>query len=65
MESSAKIEARRRMLFEEASKSNKKSTHLLKKVEPEIRKPNPDMTKVLMWQRKSAKLIEKGLRHLG
>ena len=65
MESSAKIEARRQRLFEKASKSNKKSTRLLKKVEREIRKPNPEMTKVLTWQRKSAKLIEKGLRYLG
>ena len=47
-----------------ATKYNKKSVRLLKKVEREIRNRRPDMAKINNWKEKSAKYVNKGLHYM-
>ena len=64
MDSTKDITVRRERLRLKAVKKNGKASRLLKKIEKEMRKRQPDMTKVLSLQRKSNKLVKQGLRHL-
>ena len=47
-----------------AIRKNKKATRLLKKIEKEIRKKQPNMTKVLSLQKKSNRLVKQGIKYL-
>ena len=47
-----------------AIRKNKKATRLLKKIEKEIRKKQPNMAKVLSLQKKSNRLVKQGIKYL-
>ena len=64
MEPTDKVESRRQHLLGKATKYNKKSVRLLKKVEREIRNRRPNMAKINNWKEKSAKYVNKGLRYM-
>ena len=64
MESTDKVESRRQHLLGKATKYNKKSVRLLKKVEWEIRNRRLDMAKINNWKEKSAKYVNKGLCYM-
>ena len=47
-----------------AIRKNQKATRLLKKIEKEIRKKQPNMAKVLSLQKKSNRLVKQGIKYL-
>ena len=64
MKSTRQIETRRQRLFEKARKSNVKSRCLQKRIQREMRRQNPNMNKVMKWQKKSVKYVNRGLRYM-
>ena len=64
MKSTRQIETRRQRLFEKARKSNVKSRRLQKRIQHEMRRQNPNMNKVMKWQKKSVKYVNRGLRYM-
>ncbi len=64
MESSSSVESRRQHLLAKATKANKISSRLQNKIQREITKRSPDMTKINKWQEKSARYVNKGHRYL-
>ena len=51
-------------LFEKARKSNFKSRRLQKLIQREMRRQNPNMNKVMKWQKKSVKYVNRGLCYM-
>ena len=64
MKSTRQIETRRQRLFEKARKSNVKSGRLQKRIQREMSRQNPNMNKVMKWQKKSVKYVNRGLRYV-
>ena len=64
MESERQIAVHRQRLVEKARRSNAKSVRLQKKIQREVKKRNPDMGKILNWQKRSARHVNKGLRYM-
>ena len=64
MESTRQIEARRQRLLEKAKRSNDKSNRLQRKIQGEMQKRTPKMSKVMKWQEKSVKYVNRGLRYM-
>ena len=64
MKSTRQIETRRQRLIEKARKSNVKSRRLQKRIQREISRQNPNMNKVMKWQKKSVKYVNRGLRYM-
>ena len=64
MESTRQIEARRQRLLEKAKRSNDKSNRLQRKIQREMQKRTPKMSKVMKWQEKSVKYVNRGLRYM-
>ena len=64
MKSTRQIETRRQHLFEKARRSNIKSRRLQKRIQREIRRQNPNMNKVMKWQKKFVKYVNRGLRYM-
>ena len=64
MESRGEIEVRRQRLLEQARRSNAESGRLQRKIQREMQKRSPRMTKVMKWQEKSAKYVNRGLRYV-
>ena len=56
MKSTRQIETRRQRLFEKAKKAM-----LSRLVQREMKKQTPTMSKVMKWQNKSAKYVNRGL----
>ena len=46
------------------TRSNAKSVRLQKNIQREVKKRNPDMGKILNWQKRSARHVNKGLRYM-
>ena len=63
MKSARQIETCRRRLLEKA-RSNFKSNRLQKLIQREMRKETPNMNKVMKWQEKSARYVNRGLRYM-
>ena len=64
MKSTRQIETRRQRLIEKARKSNVKSRRLQKRIQREISRQNPNVNKVMKWQKKSVKYVNRGLRYM-
>ena len=64
MKSRGQIEIRRQRLLEKARRSNAKSGRLQRKIQREMQKRSPRMTKVMKWQEKSARYVNRGLRYM-
>ena len=64
MESTRQIEARRQRLLEKAKRSNDKSNRLQRKIQGEMHKRTPKMSKVMKWQEKSVKYVNRGLHYM-
>ena len=64
MESKGEITLRMERLRLRAIRKNKKAGRMLEKVEKELAKRKADLPRVLAWQRKAARLVEQGLRHI-
>ena len=64
MESTRQIETRRQRLLEKAKRSNDKSNRLQCKIQREMQKRTPKMNKVMKWQEKSFKYVNRGLRYM-
>ena len=64
MESTGEIEARRQRLLEKAKRSNDKSNRLQHKIQREVQKRTPKMSKIMKWQEKSVKYVNRGLRYM-
>ena len=64
MESTRQIEARRQRLLEKAKRSNDQSNRLQRKIQGEMQKRTPKMSKVMKWQEKSVKYVNRGLRYM-
>ena len=47
-----------------ARQASKESSRLQKKIQIEVAKRSPDMTRINKWKKKSAKHVNKGLRYL-
>ena len=62
--SARQVETCRRRLFEKARISNFKSNRLQKLIQREMRKETPNMNKVMKWQEKSARYVNRGLRYM-
>ena len=64
MKSTRQIETRRQRLLEKARRSNGKSNRLQRKIQREMQKRTPKMSKVMKWQEKSVKYVNRGLRYM-
>ena len=64
MKSTRQIETRRQRLLEKARRSNDKSNRLQRKIQREMQKRTPKMSKVMKWQEKSVKYVNRGLRYM-
>ena len=64
MKSTRQIETRRQRLLEKARRSNDKSNRLQRKIQCEMQKRTPKMSKVMKWQEKSVKYVNRGLRYM-
>ena len=64
MKSTRQIKTRRQRLLEKAKRSNDKSNRLQRKIQREMQKRIPKMSKVMKWQEKSVKYVNRGLRYM-
>ena len=64
MKSTRQIKTRRQRLLEKAKRSNDKSNRLQRKIQREMQKRIPNMSKVMKWQEKSVKYVNRGLRYM-
>ena len=64
MKSTRQIKTRRQRLLEKAKRSNDKSNRLQRKIQREMQKRIPKMSKVMKWQEKSVKHVNRGLRYM-
>ena len=64
MKSTRQIKTHCQRLFKKARRSNVKSTHLQKRIQCEMKKQTPNKNKVMKWQKKSAKYVNRGLRDI-
>ena len=64
MKSTRQIETSRQRLLEKARRSNDKSNRLQRKIQREMQKRTPKMSKVMKWQEKSVKYVNRGLRYM-
>ena len=64
MKSTRQIETGRQRLLEKARRSNDKSNRLQRKIQREMQKRTPKMSKVMKWQEKSVKYVNRGLRYM-
>ena len=64
MKSTRQIETHRQRLLEKARRSNDKSNWLQRKIQREMQKRTPKMSKVMKWQEKSVKYVNRGLRYM-
>ena len=64
MKSTRQIKTPRQRLLEKAKRSNDKSNRLQRKIQHEMQKRTPKMSKVMKWQEKSVKYVNRGLRYM-
>ena len=64
MESTRQIKTRHQCLLEKAKRSNDKSNRLQCIIQREMQKRTPKMNKVMKWQEKSVKYVNRGLRYM-
>ena len=64
MKSTRQIKTRRQRLLEKAKRNNDKSNRLQRKIQREMQKRIPKMSKVMKWQEKSVRYVNRGLRYM-